>query len=120
MYFFDNFKVGFFCFIHAKFVIDLFEIDINATNNSGETALQWACVELKKAKVVKVIVEAGADVNECGRYRKSPLLGALDNAGVEIDEIAEFLIENGAISWPFSCISRFKSKRYLSVPPYLK
>lgn len=53
----------------------------------------WAAIDFKHAEVVKVLIDAGADVNEVGEYEQSMILRAADTKNIEI---LEMLIAAGA------------------------
>jgi ankyrin repeat protein len=71
--------------------------DIERRNNEAETALgcaaSWASLE-----IVRMLVEAGADVNAVEGTRENQHSTALD-AAYNRPEIAEFLREHGAKRW---------------------
>jgi hypothetical protein len=71
--------------------------DIERRNNEAETALgyaaSWASLEM-----VRMLVEAGADVNAVEGTRENQYNTALD-AAYNRPEIAQFLREHGAKKW---------------------
>jgi ankyrin repeat protein len=64
---------------------------INSVRN-GETLLHAAC-ELNKLKIMKFLIDRGADVNSKSLYGGTPLINAVRNEKVKA---AKLLIENGA------------------------
>ncbi|KEY73941.1 hypothetical protein S7711_09996 [Stachybotrys chartarum IBT 7711] len=73
-------------------IIDGFKYKQDLTNYKGRTPLSWAAQE-GRLSIAKVLVEAGADVNEIDRYGGIPLLLALE---YDHTAVARLLIENGA------------------------
>lgn len=55
-----------------RYLLSLKKIDINAQDDSGRTPLHWA-VRQKKAKLVKTLLEAGADRNIQDMEGKTPI-----------------------------------------------
>ena len=68
------------------------EIDVNETNNVGNTLLFYAVGE-ENLDFVNVLVEHGADVNVNGYNGDTPLICAIKNGDLNI---ANVLIEHGA------------------------
>jgi hypothetical protein len=74
-------------------------VDLVAPSGRGRTPLIWAC-EQKRLVVVKVLVNAGANleaVDDCGN---TPLANAFINCFIDPFPIAEFLISRGATITP--------------------
>lgn len=67
-------------------------INIDATNEFGETALMYAC-NSGSEEIVKKIVDCGADVNLQNKMGNTPVIYACDNGN---KDIVEFLVERGA------------------------
>jgi ankyrin repeat protein len=69
--------------------------DVNARDKRGYTAVIWASA-WKQTEIVKLLIEAGADVNVQGdRDRRTALMHAAVS-GDEYVEMAKLLIEAGA------------------------
>jgi len=65
---------------------------INATNELGDNALHCVCV-WDDFEAVKLLVENGIDVNQCGENGFTPLKIAVEYAS---PKVAEYLIAHGA------------------------
>lgn len=69
-------------------------VDINATNNDGDTALMVASIN-GDTKIVQVLIERGADVNATNKDGETALLIALYYGYTEIVEMIEQVLEDG-------------------------
>lgn len=97
---------------NLSFLLVKGETDLNKTNNKGTTPLLSACQKFGNIEVVKMLVEAGADVNVCmtrnktvkscdkdgnpieqGQIGTTPLMLA---AMIGDEKIVNYLIEHGA------------------------
>ena len=68
------------------------DVDINATDLTGNTALAWA-VRKHNEDVVKILIDAGADVNIQNDQLQSPLAHAVRRGFYDLTKL---LLENGA------------------------
>ena len=76
----------------VRYLVGLKDVDVNHQIDDGHTALHCAAQE-KHADVVKVLIDAGADIEGKNDEGRSPLLVASDAANVEI---VKLLVKAGA------------------------
>ena len=62
--------------------------DVNAKDNSGETALMWAAW-YDRAEIAKILIDNGADVNAKNRWGKTALTGAICWGNTEVAKLLE-------------------------------
>lgn len=77
----------------VAYVLDNFDVDVNALNNYGETPLCYKANTLD-AEGVKLLLEAGSDPNFQGSDGMTPLMYA--TANYDADEVIPVLIAGGA------------------------
>ncbi|MBE6446147.1 MAG: hypothetical protein E7021_01920 [Alphaproteobacteria bacterium] len=70
--------------------------DVNKKIKDGWTPLTHACFISRDSRMVKLLIEKGADVNLINGNDESPLISALYNDNPVIEEIVDVLLENGA------------------------
>lgn len=70
-------------------------VDLVAPGGRGRTPLIWAC-EQKRLPVVKVLVNAGANLEAVDDWGNTPLANAFINCFEDPFPIAEFLIAHGS------------------------
>jgi len=74
-------------------------VDLVAPGGRGRTPLIWAC-EQKRLPVVKVLVNAGANLETVDDWGNTPLANNFINCFADPFPIAEFLIAHGGIVTP--------------------
>lgn len=73
--------------------------DINTRSKyTDSTPLQYACSH-GYTKIVRLLIDRGADVNACGKYNYTPLIIAIQNNNLDIIRL---LLEHGADVNPYS------------------
>jgi ankyrin repeat protein len=70
--------------------------NIDATNSSDQSALWWAAVPLRRAKMVAFLLSRGANPNIVASNGETPLQRISGNSNPEWIEIARLLLEGGA------------------------
>lgn len=68
-------------------------VDVNAKDDIGWTGLHCACMNFSSLDLVKLLIEAGADVNAQTNEGDVPLLVAINHNS---NRISKFLIKAGA------------------------
>lgn len=68
------------------------DVDLNARDEMGSTALWWAATK-GPVKLVELLLEKGANVDAKDNYGETPLMKACINSKIDI---AKLLIEKGA------------------------
>jgi uncharacterized protein len=78
------------------------EVDVNAVNDAGKSALLIAC-EYDQLEVMKVLIEQGADVNQLMeieaqvQFEKSPATALGVAAALDKSAAAQLLVQHGAL-----------------------
>jgi ankyrin repeat protein len=62
----------------------------------GQTPLMWACF-CGKLDAVKILVEAGADVNQKEKNGETAIISAMQSGPDDHPEIVEYLLDHGAV-----------------------
>ena len=80
-----------------KLLID-YKYNVNSVKTKyyhGQTPLMWACF-CGKFDAVKVLVEAGADVNQKEKRGETAIISAMQSGPKDFPEIVEYLLDHGA------------------------
>lgn len=83
---------------YVKRFINACSPDLNLQNDSGQTALHYAVRRAaagRRAELVKILLDAGADPNRTDRNSKTALMDAADNEQVDL-KMVRAMIEAGA------------------------
>eukprot|EP01118_Nematostelium_gracile_P019811 TRINITY_DN933_c0_g1_i5.p1 TRINITY_DN933_c0_g1~~TRINITY_DN933_c0_g1_i5.p1 ORF type:complete len:259 (+),score=76.51 TRINITY_DN933_c0_g1_i5:49-777(+) len=72
------------------------KVDLNQKNDTGRTALIYACSKAKDPETINILLKNGAKVNLTDAYGATPLHRAAANKSKSSLPIVQLLIENGA------------------------